>query len=273
MIPAHLVAALALALPGVAAAFTNVAVGDAVEQETMPTLDGGSAPLLSREAKANVLVFFRPRQENSTETLRAMASCESEFRDRPVRWVAIVSSSWDPKDVRQVVADTGIRMPVLVDRDDHLYGRLGVRLHPVVGVVDGAFRLVAYEPFLKVNYCDRVRARIRLALGEIDAEASRKVDAPDAATMPGDAAGAASSRRLKLGAMLLRSGQAAKAEAEARAVLEKEPRNVAALVLLGDARAAQGDCTGASKAYADALAVDPANADARRGASSCSTPR
>jgi hypothetical protein len=275
--PARLAAGAALLLatagPAGAPAFSNVAVGDRIEPMELRTLDGGAEPLVSGKARANVFIFFRPRHEHSLETLKAMAGCEAEFQGKPVHWVAVVSGSSDPAEVRQAVAESGIRMPVLLDPDDRLYGRLGVRLHPVVGIADGQLRLVAYEPFMKINYCDRVRARIRLVLGEIGADELRRVDVPEKATMPGQVDGAALKRRLHLGEMLLRAKQLEKAAAEARAILEKNPAHAGALVLLGDALAGLGRCGEAAKPYADALAADPGNAAARRGQEGCAAPR
>src|SRR6266540_5771607 len=154
--------ALALALsvagwPLAGLAFANVALGEPVENADLPTLDGGRAALLSRKALANVFIFFRPEQDHSLATLKAMADCEREFADKPVHWVAVVSSRFDPQGVREFVREAGIRMPVLVDQGDELYGRLGVRLHPVIGIADGQLKLLAYEPFHKINYCDRIR--------------------------------------------------------------------------------------------------------------------
>jgi hypothetical protein len=272
------VAAAALLLstaagPGGATAFANVAVGDRLDPVDLPTLDGRTEPLLSPKARANVFIFFRPRHEHSTETLKAMAACETEFLGKPVHWVAVVSSASDPGEVRQAVAESGIRMPVLVDQGDRLYGKLGVRLHPVIGVADGQLRLLAYEPFLKVNYCDRIRARIQFALGEISADDVRRVEAPEKATMPGDIDGAALKRRLHLGEMLLRAKQYEKAAAEAAAILAKDPRYAPGHVLLGDALAGQGRCAEATRAFDEALAILPGNAAALRGKESCAAAR
>ena len=269
MLLARALLMLWLATPGGAEAFTNVAIGERIDPEDLPTLDGGTEPLFSAKAQANVFIFFRPNQEHSTETLKAMAACEEEFKGKPVHWVAIVSSTWDIKDIRKMVTDTGIRMPVLVDQADRLYGKLGLRLHPVVGVADGKFKLLAYEPFMKVNYCDRIRARIQFALQEITAEDVKKVEAPERATMPGEIAGAALKRRLHLGEMLLRSKQYDKAAAEATAILAKDPKYVPALVLLGDARAGQGNCAEAVVSYDAALAIDPANKGGQGGKGAC----
>jgi tetratricopeptide (TPR) repeat protein len=270
MLAARALLLFSLAAPGGAGAFANVAIGDRLVQESLPTLDGGTEPLLSEKAQANVFVFFRPNQEHSTETLKAMAACETEFQGKPVHWIAIVSSTWEAKDVRKMVADTGIHMPVVVDREDRLYGKLGLKLHPVVGIADGKFQLLAYEPFMKVNYCDRIRARIRFALQEIGAEELARVLSPERATMPGEIEGAALKRRLHLGEMLLKGKQYDKAAAEAGAILARDPKYVPALVLLGDARVGQGNCAEAAASYDAALVIDPANAGALRGKGACS---
>jgi hypothetical protein len=275
--PARLAAGIALLLaaagPAGAPAFANVAVGDRIEPVELRTLDGRSEPLVSAKARVNVFVFFRPRHDHSIETLKALAGCEVELDGKAVRWVAVVSSAADPGDVRQAVAESGIRMPVLLDPDDRVYGRLGVRLHPVVGIADAQLRLVAYEPFMKVNYCDRIRARVRYVLGEISADDVRRVEAPEKGTMPGQIDGATLKRRVNLGEMLLRGKQFEKAAAEARVVLEKDPKHVGALVLLADALAGQGKCAEAARPYADALAIEPGNAGAKRGQEACAGTR
>src|SRR5690349_13854053 len=138
-----LCAAALVAAPAAAA----MAVGDVIENADLPTLDGGRHALLSAKAQVNVLVFFRPRHDHSVETLAAIARCEQAFAGKPVHWVAIVSSQWAAEEVRATLREAGAATPVLVDEGDALYGRLGVRLHPVVVVADQKFQLVAYEPF------------------------------------------------------------------------------------------------------------------------------
>src|SRR5919198_1644958 len=108
------IAFAAAAWPLAAVAFANASLGDPIENAQLPTLDGGTAPLLSAKALANVFVFFRPGQDHSLDTLRAMADCEREFAGKPVHWAAIVSSRFDLRDVRAVVQEAGIQMPVLV---------------------------------------------------------------------------------------------------------------------------------------------------------------
>ena len=242
--------------------FAEVAVGDAIQNIELPTLGGGKHALMSEQAHANVIIFFRPHQDHSTATLKAMAQCDQEFSGKSVHWVAVVSSSFTPEEVKATVAETGIKMPVLIDQGDVLYGRLGVRLHPSIGVTNEKFQLVAYEPFHEINYCDRVRGKIRFALHEINEAEVDKIDNPDRAAMPNDIKGAVSTRFVKMGEMYLAMKQYDKAAAQARQVLASDPQFAPAHVLLGDALNGLGKCGEAGASYATAQQLDPKLASA-----------
>jgi hypothetical protein len=250
-------------------AFANVEVGQKVESAELPTLDGGREALLSGKALANVFVFFRPHHDHSMETLRSMAACEKDFDGRPVHWVAVVSDSHARDEVRAAVSEAGIHMPVLLDVGDRLYGKLGVRLHPVVGITDGAGTLLAYVPFRKINYCDMIRVRIRFALHEVDLAAVERVDHPPKALFPNEMPGAVAGRRVSLGDMFLKSRQWTKAAEQARIALETDPALAAAHVLLGRALAGQGKCAEAVPAFDQALKLDPASTSAAVGKRGC----
>lgn len=265
--------ALGLALSGAiwpmaGLAFASVEVGQVVENDELPTLDGRREYLLSRKALANVFIFFRPNQEHSLETLRAMALCEKEFSGKPVRFVAVVSGSWARAEVVATVAEAGIQMPVLVDEGDRLYGKLGVRLHPVIGIADDRQKLLDYVPFHKINYCDMVRVRVRRALGEVDQAAVDRVDHPPKALMPNEVPGAQARRQVRLGELLLRK-QPARAAEHARNAIARQPDLAPAHALLGSALAAQGKCAEALPAFAEALRLDPRNKAAAEGKKAC----
>ena len=244
-------------VPVSARAFANVAVGEALENVELTTLAGGKEALLSPQAQANVFIFFRPQQENSLKALKAIAECERAFAGKPVHWVAVVSSSWSAQEVRASVALAGARIPVLIDQGDALYGKLGVRLHPVVGVANEKFALIAYEPFQDVNYCDRVKGQVRYALKEISKTDLARTDAPERALFPDEVKGAVSNRFIKMGEMYLGMEQYDKAAAEARKLLQGDPRYAPAHVLLGDALSSQGKCAEAKLAYQEAVKLSP----------------
>ena len=260
-----LAALLLAAAPGARAAAEP---GSSVENVELKTITGGKEKLLSAKAKANVLVFVRTGQERSADALKMLAACEKEFAAKPVRWVAIVSSTEVPEEVKAMIATSGVAMPVLVDPDDVVYGRLGVRLHPMVGIVDAAFKVRAFEMYRQIDYCEIVKARIRLILGEIDQAAMDLVLDPPKGTMPGDDPRDVARRDVNLGKMLLKRKQYDKAMAAARKALEKAPVP-SAFALIGDIQAAQGQCAEALKSYAQALKLDPKEPAALAGQAAC----
>ncbi len=259
-----------VAAPGQSAAGEldrRVQIGEPVEDVELPTLDGGRAHLLARGAAASVFVFFRPEQERSADALREMASCEREFERRPVHWVGVVSDAWPAEQVRALVKETGIRMSVLVDTGDALYGKLGIRIHPVVGIVDRAGKLAEFEPFRQINYCERIRVRIRWLLGEATEADVAKVDAPESSPVASSGEQVAK-RHLAFARRLHELKQHDAALAEVQKAMALAP-SAAAWSLRGQILAAQGKCPDALRAFDEALKLEPASAVAIEGRKGC----
>ncbi len=241
-------------LPTEGHAFANLPLGATLKNRQLPTLDGKRASLLGT-ARANVFVFFRPNQDRSVKTLSELADLEKELAGRQVRFVAVTSDSYDPNDVRAAVKEAGIRMPVLIDKGDALYGAIGVRLHPVVGIADARGKLAAYQHFRQINMKDIVRGRIQVLLGDIGQKEMMAILEPPAAVAGGSPSQARS--RARLAEMLLSRGDAAGAIENARAALALDPASARAHAVLGRALAASGDCEGAAKERKEALRLDP----------------
>ena len=189
-------------------AFAQVQIGGRIENVELTTLEGGKSLLLSN-ATANVFVFFKPGQEHSRTTMIHLALCEKEMAAKSVRWVAVVSDRSPKLEVETFVKETGIRMPVLIDAGDALYGKLGVALCPVLGITDQNHKLVAYEYFTKVNFVEVVQARIRHLLKEIDQRELDRVLNPPAAIPSAD--GDVAHRRFKLAEKLFQAKNYVKA--------------------------------------------------------------
>lgn len=241
-------------------------IGTPVADVELATLPEGRAHLLE-DVAANVLVFFRPDQANSLNTLKNLAECEKRLAGKPVRWVLVVSSSAPREGVAAAVRASALAMPVLVDEGDALYGRLGVALHPVVVVIGPDRRLAAFEPFRAINYCAVVTARIRRALGEITDQELQQALSPPRAAEGGEAEVA---RRYRaLAAALFKAKNYDKALENVRKSIDKDPGLADAHALLGAIFAAQGDCPAAASAFRRALEIDPGNAGARDGLERC----
>jgi len=248
----------------------HAAIGTAVANTEMPTLDGGKAQVLGN-VEADVLVFFRPNQERSLGALRELAQCQKQFAGKSVRWAAIVSSSAPADSVAAMMREARFDAPVLVDNGDALYGSLGLAMHPVVVIVGRDHKLAAFEPFRTVDFCALVGARVRQLLHEIsDDELKRVLDPPRAAE---GGSGQVARRYRAFAAALFKDKNYDKALENVRKSLEQDPQLAPAHALLGEILFAQGNCTDAIPAFNKALAIDPASTAAKEGLEHCKAGR
>jgi hypothetical protein len=232
----------------------------------MRDLDGKPCELWSRTATANLIVFFRTQQEHSLDGLKLFAQCEKEFTGKSVHWIAVAPSTAPDDEVRALVKETGIKMPVVRDPGDTIYNEYNIRLHPYVLLVDRRGEVVVREPFHQINYCDRVRARIKYALKEIDdAQLAALLDPP--ASITHTDAGVAR-RHYKFARKLLDLGQTAAALAEVEKSLSIVP-TADAHALRGQLLAGDGQCGTAVAAFDSALSLDPTLAAAAEGRERC----
>lgn len=242
-------------------------IGTVIDNSQMPALGGGKQALLDGKAVANVFVFVQPGQEHSRTALKEVAACEKEFAGKPIHWAVVVSDKESKPAIEADIKEAGVRSPVLLDVGDALYGRLHVALFPTVGITDKGFKIVAWEPFTKVQYCEVIRARIRFLLGEIDEQQMASILHPDAATQGG--ATEVARRHVKLGEMLLKAKSLDKALDNARKAIAADARLAAGHALAGTVLAAQGKCGEARKSFEEALKLEPKNAAATDGMKAC----
>lgn len=240
-------------IPFRAEAFRQAAVGSPIADRAMVNLDGKRASLLA-PGKVTVFVFVRTGQDYSEIALRQLAALERELAGKPVRFVAVVSDGEVPAEVQQLARDTGIRMPVLVDRGDAFYGELGVAMYPSAGIVQRDGRLAAFQPFRKVNYLDALRGRVQVALGELDEAGLAKVLDPG---IPEKTGSGRAHARVTLGRALLAAGNVEQAIESARAAIALEPGRADAHQLLSAALAKAGQCGEAEREAALARQLAP----------------
>ncbi len=264
---ASVVITAATTLPAEGQAFTNLPLGGTIRNRQLPTLDGKRVDLYGN-AKANVIVFFRPNQDHSLQTLSQLATLEQEFAGKPVRFVAVTSDSYARDEVAATAREAGIRMPILIDAGDALYGELGVIMHPVVGVTDARGKLIAYQHFLKINMLDVVRGRVQVALGELSEAQMAALVAPPAAKIElGNRAGAKS--RFLLARALLSRGNVEKSIENARAGVALDPTFAPAHAILARALGAAGQCAEAEHELAEALKLDAGDPTAHEASTAC----
>lgn len=246
-----------------ALAFANVPIGAVVENVALPALAGGEQNLLS-DTNVSVFIFLKPGQGHSDHVMAQITECARELADQPVHWCAVVSDRVPQAEVEAAMQATGFQMPVLIDRGDALYGKLGVILHPVIGITDPDRRLVAYQPFAEVNYAAFIRAQVRHALKQITDEELADVLHPTAAVLGGEASVA--HRYFRLAGKQFQSTNYVQALANLQKSVDHHP-TTEAYVLRGRILAAQGNRPEAIAAFEAALKLDPQDAMALAGLS------
>lgn len=242
--------------------------GTVLENVELRTLAGGTGKLLSPKHKANVFVFFRTGQDRSLDALKQMATCEKELAGKSIYWAAVVSGSELVDEVKAFVSQAGIKMPVLIDEGDVLYDKLGIRLHPMVGIADGKLVLAAMEPYRQIEYCEVIKTRIKLLLGEADQAALDKVLNPERSDLPGADKAKKAMRDVNMARRLLEIGQFAESVKFAEKAVGVAPV-AEAYTVMGKAYVKLGKCAEADGAFAKALELDPKDADASSLKGSC----
>lgn len=244
--------------------------GKPLEDAELKSLAGPSQPVLRgpSRAKATVLVFFRTGQERSTSALQELAKCEKALADKPVRWVALVSSFEEPGAVKAEVQASGIAMPVLVDEKDAFYQQLEIRQHPAVIFLDAQWRVAAAEGFRQLDFCDVVKTRVRFLLGEAtQAELDAALNPPTSA-LPGQDLMKKAMRDVNMARKLLDMAVYDGAIQACQKALAVAPV-AEAYAVMGDAYQRQGNCGAARKAYASALQLKAGEPRALDGQKAC----
>jgi len=263
-----LVLALALAgLPRTAHAFRYADIGNELPNATLKTLDGKQREVLEPDARINVFMFFRPNQQRSLDSLTILARVCEDYADRGIHCTALVSDYYKRKEITSAINHAGWDSArTLIDHDELYAGRLGVSLHPSVGIANGDCELLAYEPFSQINYAQRIEAQIEYAIGEINLEQLRAaLDPPVLPKKHKDRAFLNYSYALKL----YDSGKLDRALEIARTALEVDENMVDAYVLIGLIYLRKNDCKHARQQFGMALSRDPKNEAAKQGKQLC----
>jgi tetratricopeptide (TPR) repeat protein len=239
-----------------------------VQNLELATLAGGRQKVISPKAKVNVFVFFRANHERSLDALKQMAACERELAGKPIAWAAIVSSAEPVADVKAAVAESGIRMPVLIDENDAFYDALDIRMHPMVGVVDARAVLSVLEPYRQIEYCEVIKARIRVVLGETTVAAADKAGNAQGTGLPGSDPMKKAMRDVNMARKLIEIGEYEEAVKFSQKALQVAPV-AEAYTVMGQAYAKLRKCPDAEKAFAMALKLDPFDKGAAAARGSC----
>lgn len=250
-------------------AFRRIPLGTEVPNIELKTLDGERHELFQPNTKVYLFVFFRPNQKYSQSTLGILAPICDAYGKRSVRCVAIVSDYYDKATIKTAVkAAHWSDKKTFIDEEDRYSAQLGVILYPSIGITDGSRKLQAYEPFVKVNYAQRIEATIRFLLGDINEKQLQNALAPplhEQETQDRDTA----LLNYNFARKLFELGENETAVARAKRALELNPDLADAHALIGLIRVKQRRCDEAIIQFQKALQLDKKNKQATKGMARC----
>lgn len=256
-----------LVIAGVA--FANVDVGSTLPNSSLEGLDGIRRSLVDPQ-RVTVFLFFDPQQDRSIEVLGALAELQQDLDDADVRWVGVVSDRFSPERALSALDNSGARLETVIDSGDRLYGNLGVRLYPTLGIADAGATLRAYIPYAKVNYMSTLEAHLLHTLGRIDDAELDRATHPTAIDI--SSTEAEIGRTLKLARMLWANGKKDKALTMAREAADKAPGLAEPYALVGIFLVEDSRCEEARTSLDKALEIDPDHPEAHEALIECQVP-
>jgi tetratricopeptide (TPR) repeat protein len=191
------------------------------------------------------------------------------YGKRSVRCVAVVSDYYNKTAIKTAIkAAHWSDKRTYIDEEDRYSAQLGVILYPSIGIADGSRKLQAYEPFVKVNYAQRIEATIRFLLGDINKKQFQNALAPplqEQETQDRDTA----LLNYNFARKLFELGESETAVARAERAIELNPDLADAYALIGMIRVKQHRCEDAVSQFQKALRLDKKNKQATKGMARC----
>jgi len=213
-------------------------------------------------AQTTLLVFLRPGQSQSEETIKLLLPVLKDRKD--VQLVGIVSGDDAPVAAAQLEKGAW-KAPIVADADYTASGKFGVRVWPTVVIVSPRGQELAHLPGLPVTFTNDVAAYLDFSAGKIDRAALDKQLANR--QVVADSEDQKAARHAEVALRLAEKGMKDLAQAEVAKALELKPTAPAMLLSLTRTDLMTGDVKGAEALLAKvpAGAQSPAEINVLKG--------
>ncbi len=192
----------------------NARVGDKIEPFTLIDMDSSEFQYQHRPGRVSILAFLAARQKRSDRALDDLLTVVADMRrlQHPVDLVVIITGG-EGIDYFREKQDERLRdVPMLIDANDALWGRMGIVVTPTTIMIDreGTVRWIrAGHGF---DFATDAQARLKLALDL--GSASVGDDAEPVHALTNDSAKDRARRHLRMGRILARKGEVESAISE-----------------------------------------------------------
>lgn len=251
-------------VPGTGSAFRNLKEGAQAISFTLKDCEGKDVEFRADSGKITVLSFLKLAQDRSRDQIRDLVDLHKELDAKGVDFFVISAYTDTAEEGKKIAGEMNVKFPILLDRDQKVYGDYGLFILPSTGVIgkDGKF---AFEHSSHGrDFKEVVGGKVRVLAGIMSEEEYRKRITPVEAVAKSKEENEAE-RQIALGRVLARRGMPDKAAEKFVGALELDPRNVSGRIDYGESLVALKRYDEALIQFQKAKELSPASKDAQLG--------
>lgn len=254
-------AALVLWCSWAAAGPRNVKPGDPVGDFRLKDLEGRGIDTSLWRGRPSVWLFASPGQKSSEKAILDLQASLDELEGSGIRAVVLTVHPGQASYFRQLSSRHSLRIPVVLDAEREVYGRIGVIAFPTTLLVDGKGRLHLAISGHSLDYRQKLAPHLAYLAGKISAEELKRSLSPP----PGDRDGVRerADRLCRSAEIFLERGLLSGAETELRRAIEVDPECEKAHLRLAEVLAAGGKIEDAEKLIQEIQKHDPGDHKAK----------
>ena len=251
---------LAPALP--AAAFSNVAQGDAMPTFSIEDVNGTAVSSGDMAGKAAVIIFFREGPSTAKAIKRVNRSFEAN-KDKAAGYYGIYLGKGGADGAKAIGEEGGAAFPVLVGTEE-VYAAFGIKALPATAFFDKDGKLVHEVNLAPFDLEQEANEYLLVALGEKTAQEAEMTLRPQEAE-PLSAEETKAQKQYGIAMLLMERGHKEKAVAKLREILELDPGFCDAHIQLGHVYLDDGQIEDAIGEFSYVIKCDPNSNDAKLG--------
>lgn len=239
----------------------NVHLGDSLVPAKLNDLDGKPVDTVAFAGNPSVWIFVSAGQASSEKALADVQAALDSLVGVRIGAAAFTADAVQVPYFRQLCTRARLRIPVLLDPDREVYGRLGIIVLPTTLLIDKEGKLAQVLSGYDLTYPRSIQAHLAYLAGRVSAdELKRRLATSQPET---DARRERAERLCRSADILVRRGMNAEALAELQRAIEADPTCATASLRMADLHAAAGDLPRAEKMIAEVQSREPNNRQAR----------
>ncbi len=241
----------------------SVEIGEAAPDFTLSSINGDIIYLSEKKGSITVLLYWRTGQKRSLMALKDSRDILKFFKGKDINVISVVADSDNQDEVKKILSENKIEIPVVVDSGRQLFSNYGIRVYPTTVIINKKGIISHNIPSHPLSYKKLLKGHIRMALGEIDENELQESLAThkqkkDASTME-------SHRMYNLAMKFVKSGLIDMAIDTAKKSVAAKPELVEPHILLGFLYLEDKETDLALEAFNKALELDSHSNDAKTG--------